>query len=239
MTRATLSSVLYLVLLGIHLYAGQFSDWSFEAIGLSKVLLLIYLLSWWLVLWPFWKRFIFGKLITLALLCSLAGDALLLFQDDNGDFFLLGLAAFLVAHLAYLIAFLRTYRQDHEEALLRKQGWLLVIVVGYGVFFFGKLAPGLGDLMAYVMLYTLIITVMLLIALSRWGKVSPASFYWIAIGAALFVASDSVLAFNKFIHKLTYAHLLIMATYGLAQWAIFQGARLQVLEQHALSKQSV
>jgi uncharacterized membrane protein YhhN len=43
-------------------------------------------------------------------------------------------------------------------------------------------------------------------------------------GAILFVASDSLLAFNKFFSAFNYSGLIIMLTYGLAQLFITEGA---------------
>ena len=69
---------------------------------------------------------------------------------------------------------------------------------------------------------------MLLIALNRFRKVSAASFAWITAGAFFFVASDSILAWNKFFRELDHSHLLIMLTYGLAQYGITKGAVSQL-----------
>jgi uncharacterized membrane protein YhhN len=49
-----------------------------------------------------------------------------------------------------------------------------------------------------------------------------------ASGAVLFVASDSILAWNKFVNHVPHSHLLIMGTYGLAQWGIAMGAVIQI-----------
>ena len=43
-------------------------------------------------------------------------------------------------------------------------------------------------------------------------------------GALLFVISDSVLAINKFYHPFEIAGIIIMLTYGLAQFFIAEGA---------------
>jgi len=44
-------------------------------------------------------------------------------------------------------------------------------------------------------------------------------------GAWLFMASDSILAFNKFHTAIEYSGPLIMTTYILAQFLIVEGAR--------------
>jgi uncharacterized membrane protein YhhN len=41
-----------------------------------------------------------------------------------------------------------------------------------------------------------------------------------ALGALLFVASDSLLAFNRFVGKFAAASALVLGTYYAAQWLI-------------------
>jgi uncharacterized membrane protein YhhN len=238
MNRDALFVALYICLLSTHVYAGQwgvtdvFNAPFFELVAyISKPGLLISLVLW--VLADIYKVDLsaFAKWILIGLLFSLCGDAFLMFQADHDGFFELGLGSFLMAHIAYIIAFTRTHRRDHEVQLLRQQGWLLMIVVGYGVYFFSKLSPHLGGMTAPVMCYTLAITVMLLMALNRFGKVCNRSFWPITGGAAMFVASDSLLAWNKFVHLLTFSHVLIMLTYGLAQLLIAYGALMQIRDQ--------
>jgi uncharacterized membrane protein YhhN len=47
---------------------------------------------------------------------------------------------------------------------------------------------------------------------------------WMMLGAILFVASDTLLAINKFLAAFNYAGTIIMLTYGLAQLFITEGA---------------
>ncbi len=223
----------YVLVLAVHIWAGGSTqtDGASTLLAVSKPLLLIYLMVWFAFTPKTPASRAFAAWIAAGLFASWLGDVLLMFQERDGLYFLLGLGAFLVAHIAYIFAFTRTYRNDYEEAILRKQGWLLVLVVGYGVYFFSRLSPNLGGMVAPVMLYTLAITLMLLMALQRWGKVCKPSFWWITGGAVLFLASDSILAWNKFVYPVDHGHALIMGTYGVAQLSIFLGARGQLLDQ--------
>ncbi|HRF25670.1 MAG TPA: lysoplasmalogenase family protein, partial [Chitinophagaceae bacterium] len=54
---------------------------------------------------------------------------------------------------------------------------------------------------------------------------------WLLTGAILFVISDSVLAINKFYYPFEYRGVLIMLTYGMAQWFIVKGAILYLRNQ--------
>jgi uncharacterized membrane protein YhhN len=72
------------------------------------------------------------------------------------------------------------------------------------------------------------------VAINRYARVSVKSFWFITIGAVFFVASDSVLAWNKFVQTLSYSQLSIMLTYGLAQLGIVYGAIFQLKDQAIL-----
>jgi uncharacterized membrane protein YhhN len=54
----------------------------------------------------------------------------------------------------------------------------------------------------------------------QWNAIP---FQSVLIGALLFIASDSILAFNKFYQPIPYASLLIMVTYLAAQYGIVWG----------------
>ena len=52
------------------------------------------------------------KLTLLALVFSLLGDILLMFVDQSENFFILGLVAFLTAHIMYVLVFLKHINKD-------------------------------------------------------------------------------------------------------------------------------
>ena len=104
----------------------------------------------------------------------------------------------------------------------------MVLIFGYGYFFFRTIKGHLGKMTGPVIAYITVISLMLLMAVNRYNRVGKISFWLIAVGALLFVASDSLLAWNKFMHPLFGAHILIMGTYGIAQLCIMLGALRQV-----------
>jgi uncharacterized membrane protein YhhN len=227
MQRDRLFSGLFFVILGVHLYAGEIENPGW--VILSKPLLLSTLITWFVLVFRRHRNPPFGYFILGALVFSLAGDVLLLFQEF-GDYFIAGLGAFLIAHLLYIAAFTKTYLVNHEIKLLKKYGWVTLVIVAYAWFFFNAIDDFLGSMIGPVLVYTMVICLMLMIALNRFKKVSKESFLWIAAGALLFVASDSLLAWNKFVRELDYSHILIMLTYGLAQYGITKGAIIQLQE---------
>jgi len=85
------------------------------------------------------------------------------------------------------------------------------------------LFPHLGNLQIPVMVYALVITLMSLQALFRYGYTSKPSFILVFCGAISFMISDSLLAINKFMQPLPLSGLAIMLTYLLAQYLIVEG----------------
>jgi uncharacterized membrane protein YhhN len=224
--RDFLFGLVYFATLLVHLYAGNAGQDVLTQ--LTKPALVSSLIIY--VLLSARKRSFgkFGTLLILGLVFSLGGDVLLMFQEVDDVWFTLGLGSFLIAHVLYTIAFTKTYLDNHTIPLLKRYGWVLIAVVGYGLYFFNLIKDHLGSMLGPVMVYTLAITVMLLLALNRYEKVSTRSFMAIAVGALFFVASDSILAWNKFVHPLDYSHVLIMGTYGIAQYGIALGGVFQL-----------
>ena len=159
---------------------------------------------------------LYRRWISLGLLASLAGDILL---DWPADLFVFGLGAFLLAHLAYLRAYLSDCRQP---------AWLaLLLALGAGGTMFAILASAnLGPLLIPVACYALAISAMLWRALARLGQpgLPSISTRLAAGGAALFVLSDSLIGINRFVAPFDAAPLAIMLTYWLGQWAIAASA---------------
>ncbi|WP_339524919.1 lysoplasmalogenase [Pseudomonas sp. EA_35y_Pfl2_R111] len=159
---------------------------------------------------------LYRRWLSIGLLCSLAGDILL---DWPGDLFVFGLGAFLLAHLAYLRAYLSDCKQPAWLALL------LALATGGTMFAFLANA-NLGPLLIPVAGYALAISAMLWRALARLGQsgLNTRSTHLAAIGATLFVLSDSLIGINRFVAPFEAAPLAIMLSYWLGQWAIAASA---------------
>ena len=167
----------------------------------------------------------FKKWIILALSFSWLGDMLLMFQEKDSIFFLLGLSAFLVAHIFYILFFHRVKVKENVQA----RWWLVVIIVIYYSALIGLLYPRLGDMKVPVPVYGIVISFMLLLALHMLFIKNKKSGQLLTMGAVLFVMSDSGLAINKFYQPFEYAGIVIMLTYGLAQLFIVKGAASYII----------
>jgi uncharacterized membrane protein YhhN len=152
----------------------------------------------------------YRNLIVAALCCSLTGDVFLMLPSDQ---FVPGLVSFLVAHLLYIAAF-RTKPLGSLPALFG------LACVAYGCLMLWFLFPHLGDVRLPVTIYLIIVLLMAWQALSRWATDRNPRTVLAALGAVLFVASDSMIAINRFYGQFRLADLLILATYFLAQWLI-------------------
>ncbi len=157
----------------------------------------------------------YRRWISLGLIFSLVGDVLLAWP---GDLFVFGLGAFLVAHLAYLKAYLSDCRRP---ALLP-----LVLALGVGTILLGILiSNGLGPLLVPVIVYGTAISAMLWRALARLGTDVPKRSALLAAGGAVaFVFSDSVIGISRFVVPFDAAPYVIILSYWLGQWGITASA---------------
>lgn len=140
---------------------------------------------------------------------SLLGDALLALPSDQ---FIAGLVAFLLAHLAYVAGYLTRSR-------VVANAWLLLAACAVAGFLYVLDHRGhLGPMRVPVFVYATVIGAMLWRAGSLM-RVDVAG-RWALVGAALFVASDMVLAWNRFVAPdptLRYVNILL---YWAGQWGI-------------------
>jgi len=160
------------------------------------------------------------KWIILALVFSWAGDVLLMFESMNGSFFIFGLAAFLIAHIFYILFYENVIR---KEGLNKNYWWFLPVIIYYIALIY-ILSPNLGDMKLPVRIYGIVISYMLIQALQTGRIKNFGAATLLITGAVLFISSDSILAFNKFYESFEYAGIAIMLTYGLAQLLITLGA---------------
>ncbi|WP_394559188.1 lysoplasmalogenase [Aquipseudomonas alcaligenes] len=156
----------------------------------------------------------YRRWIGIGLAFSLLGDMLL---EWPADLFVFGLGAFLLAHLAYLVAYLGDTRRLAPLDLL-------IAAVAAGGMFFVLASAGLGQLLLPVALYSLAIGAMLWRALARVGQVASRSAWLAAAGAALFVLSDSLIGINRFVAPFEGARYAIILSYWLGQFGIAASA---------------
>lgn len=159
---------------------------------------------------------------------SLAGDVLLMLVGvANPEFFLFGLASFLVAHLCYITSFSQ-HPGWWQGYLLRRPWWVVLFVLYLAVFllFLGEALA--GPMRLAVPVYAAVITLMAMSALHLGGRMEKTAVRTLFAGAMLFVISDSLIALYKFKYPEAAGvafSLGIMVTYVAGQYLIVRGGR--------------
>lgn len=171
---------------------------------LLTMLVIVYLVS---VKKPiFW--YVFGMFF------CFVGDVLLLFKGAN--FFMYGIAAFLLAHAMYIkvtVGFLQS------ELTVKMISSAFPFVVFFGVLMY-LIYPNLGELFIPVVVYGITISTFGSVALLNYRGEKSIENSWLLIGAVIFILSDSLIALNKFHEPNEIYGVSIMITYILAQFLI-------------------
>ena len=158
---------------------------------------------------------------------SLAGDVFLMFSDR---WFVPGLIAFLLAHVAYIVGLNTPFP---NVSPIWSLGIALVLALTASRILRRLIAgvrqKGLRQLVIPVGLYGTVITLMLLSALltlytSNWRTSASAL---VVLGAVLFYFSDITLAWNKFVNPIKNGRLANMILYHLGQFALVAGVIIQ------------
>ncbi len=170
-----------------------------------------------------------------ALLWFVIGGVLSLFGDVflmlPGNFFIPGLVSFLLAHVAYLVGF------NVNGLIFNWQSAIFLVgIATISFWLYSRLAGAMkakkqAEFQLPVLIYVVVISLMVFSALmtgwrDNWLRL-PAAL--VSAGAVLFYASDSMLAWDRFIQPLSHARLRVMVTYHLGQLGILGGALLMAL----------
>jgi uncharacterized membrane protein YhhN len=165
-----------------------------------------------------------SQLLLIALFFSFLGDSLLMYTNKNEAYFMAGLVSFLLSHIGYIFVYRQHKLAEVSNELVGMQRLRFsfpIILAGTGLVV--VLYPHLGDMLFPVAVYALVIVMMTLNALFRFGSTNSPSFWIVLAGALLFMLSDSILAINKFMNPFAGAGFIVMLTYITAQYLIVEG----------------
>jgi len=160
-----------------------------------------------------------ARFFLIGLICSLVGDLFLMLPDEQ-RYFVPGLGAFLLAHVGYIIGLNRSPPPLTSLLLwipvAGLGGWLTRAIVA------GARRRGQGDLVAPVVVYSIALSLMLFSAWATlfrptWG--APQRLL-VILGGSLFFASDTMLAWDRFVHPSTTLRQAVIVTYHLGQMAL-------------------
>ncbi|WP_156023243.1 lysoplasmalogenase [Terracoccus sp. 273MFTsu3.1] len=183
-------------------------DHLVERITKPLVVLLLMGLAWSL----YWEGRVPGSppllTVIVALAFCLVGDVALLHATETR--FLVGLGAFLVAHLAYVWAILETVRAEGFP-------WPLLVAVPFLAVLHAKAGRDIvrhsGPQKGPVFVYQLVLFVLVLVAAGTGD-------WLLLLGCLVFVVSDTVLGHDRFVHERRWAPLTVIVTYHVAQTLI-------------------
>jgi uncharacterized membrane protein YhhN len=191
---------------------------------LTKPVTMLLLLAWFVLAiprpWPAMDVW-----FAAGLAASLVGDVFLLHAEK---WFVHGLAAFLLAQLAYVAAL-----NSEGPVLTGRSGVAALAVVAVSSWFLVRLRKGLrrtGADRMVVPVTVYLATISAMVWSAACATLRPewpaATAGLVAIGGALFYASDAILAWNRFIRPFPGARLLTRVTYHLGQFGLAVGMAL-------------
>lgn len=155
--------------------------------------------------------------ITLALLFSTLGDHM-----GSCHNFLGQMGFFALGHVFYIVYFAKRYfcKVEKDRKLSGKAKGYIAMVLFCALTLltvaYTRIAPEApaGIIRIGVCIYATLISLMMVTALLQRSSV-------FALGAVMFVFSDFILAWNKFVEPVPYRHYLVLVSYYLAQWFLF------------------
>jgi uncharacterized membrane protein YhhN len=153
----------------------------------------------------------FARFVTAGIALSLVGDIALL--GSTNRVFMVGLVAFLLAHVAYVIGFLGVAVWSPHVAAVA------VIMLVSSAWLLRATWQGTAGLHAPTIAYAVVISVMVVAASATLrGPIAAAPFA--AGGALLFYVSDASLALHRFRRPIPHVSLLSLGVYWLGQLGI-------------------
>jgi len=168
-------------------------------------------------------------LVASAFLASWGGDIFLLYTGNI--YFIAGMLCFMLAHFCYIILFINIQPFKISNSFLPIMGGIVVLIMG--AIILNHLAPKLGDLFSPILVYMIVIATMftsaLMISCNAGTKHLGVNYF--VPGAALFVLSDSVLSLNIFAYKNIFLGVIVMLTYGFAQFLLAKGFKNYLLNK--------
>lgn len=153
-----------------------------------------------------------------AIITAWIGDILLL--NDERFFLLGGIFAFLITQSVYLYLFRSNTIGTFKQLLSKNKPVSTILSIFYSVFLIAAILLIEGHIKFAVIFYGLVVTT------ATWYSFVqnklPETQY-LKIGMGLFLISDSLLAMNMFFFDIPLAQMLVIGTYGLAQFFIIEG----------------
>ncbi|MEP6845340.1 MAG: lysoplasmalogenase [Panacibacter sp.] len=163
-------------------------------------------------------------LANLAFFFCFLGDFFLLGEGNNG-YFIAGLGSFMLAHIFFTIFFFRLKKfTDKYRIFLFANGFLIFGYMGF-LLFLSWNGVKRQNLEIPIAVYAFVLGMMVLTAVHSINNksIKRISKNYFVPGALLFVLSDSLLAFDKFVTAFVYGPVAVMVTYAAAIFFLYLG----------------
>ncbi len=204
--KTTIASIVFLLLAITDVYAVITQNKSLEMIFkplLMTTLVVVYLVS---VKKPdFW--------LISALFFSFWGDVFLL---DKANYFVFGLASFLLAHVMYI-------KMTTQFLTNKAVSKIVLAAISFVLLFTGLLFlifDNLGEMLVPVIVYGITIATFGASTLLNYQQEKSTANTWLLLGALLFIASDSLIALNNFYQPKHLFDVSIIILYVVSQYLI-------------------
>lgn len=157
-----------------------------------------------------------------AIAASWAGDLALMVPGD--DMFLLGLGAFLVAHVFFVLLILR-------HLVVRRLPLAALAYLGWWIALVALLAPHVSWFVWPLAAYGVVLGLM--------AAAATRASMLVAAGGLLFLISDTVLGVSRFMpsFEIWHSDVLVMSTYIAAQGLLAGGAVLHLRRRHSIGRE--
>ncbi len=149
----------------------------------------------------------------LALFFSFLGDVFLL---DAKNYFVLGLASFLLTHVLYVSII---YKNLKDKSISKMPKFLVPFAFFFSIIVF-LIYPNLGEMLIPVLVYGAIIALFGMMSLTNYVQNKSSLNLLLLFGAILFIVSDSFIALDKFYTRSVILQILVMTFYGISQYLI-------------------
>lgn len=204
--KITIASIVFLLVAITDVYAVIIQNKSLEMIFkplLMTTLVVVYLVS---VKKPnFW--------LISALFFSFWGDVFLL---DKANYFVFGLASFLLAHVMYI-------KMTTQFLTKKTVSKIVLAAIPFILLFTGLLFlifDNLGEMLVPVIVYGITIATFGASTFLNYQQEKSTANTWLLLGALLFIASDSLIALNNFYQPKHLFDVSIIILYVVSQYLI-------------------
>ena len=148
------------------------------------------------------------------------GDIFLMIPDPENTkrFFKPGLAAFLLGHIFYMIVFASRFVSMETIPFY---AWPIALVfLATGITAFAIIRPHAGPMLKAITAYVVIIVLMGISTVAPLGSVPVTGAVIAMSGAFIFMISDTLNAYNRFVRAIPNERVYTMTTYLLGQFLL-------------------